>query len=90
MENYNFGNSILKSSLDYYDNEQPRIQKIINECTQKAHKLIIDNKKDVEKIAQLLLQKNTVLGEEIYNLLNLQAPKLQDELTFAAQVKPAV
>lgn len=31
MENYNFGNSILKSSLDYYDNEQPRIQKIIND-----------------------------------------------------------
>ncbi|MGZ6254689.1 MAG: AAA family ATPase [Candidatus Chromulinivorax sp.] len=65
------------------------IQKIIIECTQKAHKLITDNKKDVEKIAQLLLQKNTVLGEEIYNLLNLQVPKLQDELTVAAQAIPA-
>ena len=50
------------------------VQKIVNECTSIGKKIISEHKQDIEKIAKLMMQKGTILGEEIYSLLNLPLP----------------
>lgn len=57
------------------------IQKIIDECTKKGQEIMKKHRADIEKIANLMMQKGTVLGEEIYNLLNMPVPKMQQEET---------
>jgi cell division protease FtsH len=57
------------------DKVEDEVQKIINECTVKGKKFIAEHKQDIQKIAQLMVQKGTVLGDEIYNLLKLPVPK---------------
>jgi cell division protease FtsH len=52
------------------------VQKIVDKCTEKGKKLIAKHRQDIEKIAKLMVQKGTILGEEIYNLLNLPVPSL--------------
>ena len=52
------------------------VQKIIDECFLMAKKLVVSHKQDIEKIAQLLMKKGTVLGEEIYRLVGIPSPKL--------------
>ena len=67
----------------YYNKENPlatnvinkEVKKIIDECTAMAKYLITTHKQDIEKIAKLLMEKGTVLGDEIYTLLGLQIPQ---------------
>jgi cell division protease FtsH len=67
----------------YYNKENPlltgvinkEVKKIIDESTAMAKYLIAAHKQDIEKIAQLLMEKGTVLGDEIYNLLGLPIPQ---------------
>jgi len=51
------------------------VEKIIEQCRVVTRNLIADHKKDIEKIAKLLIKKRTVQGDEIYRLLNLPEPE---------------
>lgn len=53
------------------------VQKIIDECLVVAQKIITTHKKDIEKIALLLMKKGTVFGDEIYKLVHLPVPSLK-------------
>lgn len=53
------------------DNE---INFIIKKCRIIAKDLIVRHKNDIKKIAELLIQKGTVQGHEIYSLLNIPEP----------------
>ncbi len=50
---------------------------IVDECLVIAKKLVADHKNDIEKIAKLLLQKGTVLGDEIYQVVGLPVPTIE-------------
>ena len=50
------------------------VKKIIDECTAIAKQLIASHKQDIEKIAKLLIQKGTVVGSEIYQLVDVPLP----------------
>lgn len=43
---------------------------IIRDSHQKAKKLLIDNRELLEKVAKLLLEKETISGEEFYRIVN--------------------
>ena len=51
------------------------VNKIIEKCRVITFNLITKHKKDIEKIAKLLMEKGTVQGDEIYRLLNLPQPQ---------------
>lgn len=51
------------------------VNNIIEKCRYITRNLIADHKDDIEKIAQLLMEKGTVQGCEIYELLNLPQPQ---------------
>ncbi|MBP6869983.1 AAA family ATPase [Candidatus Babeliales bacterium] len=50
------------------------VQAIINECAERGKQLMNEHKHDIESIAKLLIEKGTVLGSDIYELLNLDMP----------------
>lgn len=50
------------------------VQKIIDECFAVAKNLVASRKNEIEQIARLLMQKGTVLGDDIYKLVGLQVP----------------
>jgi flagellar biosynthesis regulator FlbT len=62
-----------------------QIYTIIEECYQEALQLMQAHTTDVEKIVQLLMQKNVVLGDEIYAALGKVRPLYACEI--AEQVK---
>lgn len=64
---------------------EDEIQKIIDECTKKGKDLMKNHRQDIEKIANLMMEKGTVLGEEIYNLLNLPMPQARQNIASHAQ-----
>jgi len=47
---------------------------ILQECYHRSFSLITEHKDDVKKVADLLLKKGTVSGDEIYALLNVSKP----------------
>lgn len=47
------------------------VQRIVDECFVIAKKLVADHRTDIEKIADLLMIKGTVLGDDIYQLVGL-------------------
>jgi len=49
-----------------------QVKKIIDECHQKAGKLLIDNKANLELLTKTLLEKETLQAEEVYKLLNIE------------------
>ena len=53
-------------------------KKIVDECLIVAKNLIASHKKEIEMIAQLLMKKGTVLGQELYELVGLPLPKLEE------------
>jgi cell division protease FtsH len=55
------------------------IQKIINESMERARKIILDNRKEVELIAKTLLDKETLTNEEVVSLVEFG--KLPDKGT---------
>ena len=52
------------------------VQKIIDECFVTGKNLVTSCRKEVEAIAQLLMDKGTVLGDEIYDLVGLPTPSV--------------
>ncbi|WP_022819405.1 ATP-dependent zinc metalloprotease FtsH [Fusobacterium russii] len=45
------------------------IRKIINECYQNALKVLLDNKDKLEEVTQVLLEKETIMGDEFEALM---------------------
>ncbi|MBD3231133.1 ATP-dependent zinc metalloprotease FtsH [Candidatus Dependentiae bacterium] len=54
------------------------IEKIIKTCHQNAEKLIIDNKNMLDILASNLLEKETLLANEVYELLGLEPRTIHD------------
>jgi len=52
-------------------------QKIVNECLLQAQSLVELHKKEIEMIAELLMEEGTVFGYEIYELLGLEEPEIE-------------
>jgi cell division protease FtsH len=85
---YGMSDALRNVSYEYRDympsdiaNQVEReIQKIINNCTQIGKTLINNHRLDIEKIARLMMDKGTVLGNEIYNLLKLPMPNIDFSL----------
>ena len=76
---YNSGNDSVFLGRDYNSPSNassqvayeidPAVRKIIEECHQKAKKIITSNKADLIKIADTLIEKETLTNEEIEELL---------------------
>ncbi len=47
------------------------VQNILEDCYKKTYQLIIDNKEKLEKLANALLEKETMYASEIYELLGI-------------------
>jgi len=77
----------MSDELNYvYDKQLPtdisspiykEAKKIVDECLIVAKDLIASHKTEIEMIAQLLMKKGTVLGQELYELVGLPLPKLE-------------
>jgi len=61
---------------DIATNVHREVEKIINECRDVAKKLVSSRKHEIEIVAKLLMEKGTVLGDEIYNLLEVSLPDI--------------
>jgi cell division protease FtsH len=48
------------------------VEKVIIECLQDAQQLMTQNKSKLEKLAQKLLEKETLQAEEVYELLEME------------------
>ena len=57
------------------------VQKIIDECYLEAKDLIASHKNDIESLAELLIEKGTVFGDEVYRMFGLEEPKIEYSLT---------
>ncbi len=68
----------LQSSLQDKDDKCGQIEdqvcKILEECYQKALKLLQSHKLIIEKMAQLLMQHEIISGDAVYDLFNKQRP----------------
>ncbi|MDH5559496.1 MAG: ATP-dependent zinc metalloprotease FtsH [Deltaproteobacteria bacterium] len=51
------------------------VQSIIADCNSKAAKILIDHKEELEKLAELLIEKETVNLEELNEILGRETPK---------------
>ncbi|MBV8661247.1 MAG: AAA family ATPase [Candidatus Dependentiae bacterium] len=58
------------------------VQKIIEGCFVVAQQLVESHKSEIKKIAELLMKKGTVLGDEIYNVVNLPLPNIECDLVI--------
>jgi cell division protease FtsH len=84
---YGMSENLRDISYRQFDDQLPNdiatvihneVNKIIEKCRSVTRNLIADHKKDIEKIAKLLMQKGTVQGYEIYELLHLPQPQFGD------------
>lgn len=55
------------------------MRKIINECYDKAKKIIKDNKKTLDLIANALIENETITKEQIDNLINFGKIEIEEE-----------
>jgi hypothetical protein len=61
-------------------NFQDQICKILEECYQKALTLVQSQKSQIEKIANMLIDKNIMSGSELYAALHIQCPLYEFEI----------
>lgn len=76
------GKDLVKEK-NYSDNTakliDEEIKKIITQCYEKTRKLIIENMDKLNKIANALLEKESLNADEIYDLLGLEKPQFSNE-----------
>ena len=46
------------------------IRRIINECYERARKILIENRNKLEAVTQTLLEKETIMGDEFEAIMN--------------------
>jgi cell division protease FtsH len=70
------GRDIMKHSADYSEETAKQIDtevsKIISSCYEKAEGLLLKNRKKLDLLAGKLLEKETLLAEEVYELLGIK------------------
>lgn len=57
------------------------MKKIIDECYEAAQKLVQEHKHHIEQLAELLLEKGTVYGNEVYEMFGLDVPAIDFTLS---------
>jgi len=63
---------LAPSTKALYDEE---VKRILNQAHERSKKLIGSHKKEMHRLATTLLEKQTLTGEEIHELLGLEAPE---------------
>jgi len=53
------------------------VEKIIEECYVRAQGLIVLYKDKIEQLSELLMEKGTVFGDEVYQMCGLEEPKIK-------------
>ena len=66
------------------------IKKVMDECYKKTRKLLDDKSEQLEKLAQALLERETLSAKEIYELLDLPLPANQITLESEKEKKDKV
>jgi cell division protease FtsH len=73
----------IGSSKDYSEktNEEidNEIKRLINEAYAKAKKILEENKNILDKLAETLLEKETITGKELYDLVSLEKPDFKNK-----------
>ncbi len=79
--------SVAQHLNEYYTDQT--VDQILEECYEKAYQFILDHKDEVKKIADLLMVKGTVFGNEIYDLLGLPMPKFdfEEEVMVSTEIE---
>lgn len=81
---YGMSDTLRDMSYNQYGGQLPNdistkihheVQAIIDRCRTKTTQLITEHINDIKNIAEMLMEKKTVLGHEIYTLLNLAQPE---------------
>lgn len=85
---YGMSDALRDMSYNQYNGQLPNdistkihheVQAIIERCRKKTTELITEHINDIKNIAELLMEKKTILGHEIYTLLHLAQP---EEINF--------
>lgn len=74
------GKDLIKTknySEDTADEVDFEIRKVINECYSKAREILETNKEKVNYIAEILLKKETISGEELEELIDKEAYQIK-------------
>ena len=50
-------------------NIDQEVKKLLTQCYEKAKKILIDNKGELDKLAHILLEKETITGDELKNII---------------------
>jgi cell division protease FtsH len=70
------GRDIMKTSVNYSEETARRIDEevanIIQSCHVEAEKLLVDNRDKLDILSEKLLEKETLLAKEVYDLLGIQ------------------
>ena len=53
------------------------VQKIIDECYEKAQTLVGQHRDDIKKLADLLMDEGTVAGDVVYRMCGVPEPKIE-------------
>ncbi|MCX8058775.1 MAG: ATP-dependent zinc metalloprotease FtsH [Spirochaetes bacterium] len=79
------GKDLIKEK-NYSDNTakliDEEIKKIVTQCYEKTKKLIIENKDKLDKIANSLLEKESLTADQIYELVGLEKPSFKSDEDF--------
>lgn len=74
---YEQGNGTFKYSQFTAQKIDAEVTRIVNECYSKAYEILSLNKDKLDLLAQSLLENETIYMPEIYALLGIETPKLE-------------
>ena len=63
------------------------IMKLVAQCAKEAKDILAENREDMEKIAQYLLQKETITGEEMMAIIKGEDPETVESLLHVERVQ---
>jgi cell division protease FtsH len=58
-----------------------QVKKIIDECYERGKKLVTERRDEIQQLAELLMEKGTVQGNEVYRMFGLEEPKIEYSLS---------
>lgn len=89
-ENVFLGKDLVKErnfSEDTAKKIDKEIKNIVSKCYEKAKKLIVENKDKLDKIANALVEKESLNSKEIFGLLGLPSPEVKNNDEEVKMVK---
>lgn len=75
-----------QSTADLIDSE---VRNIINECNIEVEKLLIEHRSKLDTLAKALLEKETVHGDEVYRMFDIELPEGWDAAHKLGSKEPA-